>query len=577
MINANKQKLQDFFQGNLQFEIPFFQRAYVWSEDNWNIFWDNLVGEVEAYENGVQSEHFIGTIITKQKENKNLSENIVELIDGQQRLTTITVFLKALADTSMGELPNFRESIESLLWFKDSYSNKHYRMIHSRIDKPNFHQIMEMPEELENEENSSIINAYKYFIKKLENYTDHQREMVKQVLLHKIPIISMLLDKDDDEQEIFDTINSLGVRLTIAELLKNYLFKDKELVEYYEEEWQSVFENDEEQVEFWSTVRSSGRVKRDNIELLLYCMLIIETKKEVRLEKLFSEYKLHLKEMDVEEKKQFLLRLNDLANLYLEMPQKEELIEFGFKNQTKRFFHLLENLEITTIFPLILYLYSNISDENELNSCFKILESFIALRQMCKFTTKNYNNLFIQIIRSLDKIKMEKKIDSNDLLEILKSFADFGNRMPTKLEVQEAFQNSILSNKQAGAILYTIALKDIDSEYSDTKTLSSKSFSVEHMMPKKWEENWSDVDLDDLSKFKRKQKILTIGNLTLITKNLNSKLRNQSWVNKKQTLKEYSSLKMTTSFLELDTWDEESISDRANQLCQKALEIWSVN
>lgn len=577
MINANKQKLQDFFQGNLQFEIPFFQRAYVWSEDNWNIFWDHLVGEVEAYENGVQSEHFIGTIITKQKENKNLSENIVELIDGQQRLTTITVFLKALADTSMGELPNFRESIESLLWFKDSYSNKHYRMIHSRIDKPNFHQIMEMPEELENEENSSIINAYKYFIKKLENYTDHQREMVKQVLLHKIPIISMLLDKDDDEQEIFDTINSLGVRLTIAELLKNYLFKDKELVEYYEEEWQSVFENDEEQVEFWSTVRSSGRVKRDNIELLLYCMLIIETKKEVRLEKLFSEYKLHLKEMDVEEKKQFLLRLNDLANLYLEMPQKEELIEFGFKNQTKRFFHLLENLEITTIFPLILYLYSNISDENELNSCFKILESFIALRQMCKFTTKNYNNLFIQIIRSLDKIKMEKKIDSNDLLEILKSFADFGNRMPTKLEVQEAFQNSILSNKQAGAILYTIALKDIDSEYSDTKTLSSKSFSVEHMMPKKWEENWSDVDLDDLSKFKRKQKILTIGNLTLITKNLNSKLRNQSWVNKKQTLKEYSSLKMTTSFLELDTWDEESISDRAKQLCQKALEIWSVN
>lgn len=577
MINANKQKLQDFFQGNLQFEIPFFQRAYVWSEDNWNIFWDHLVGEVEAYENGVQSEHFIGTIITKQKENKNLSENIVELIDGQQRLTTITVFLKALADTSMGELPNFRESIESLLWFKDSYSNKHYRMIHSRIDKPNFHQIMEMPEELENEENSSIINAYKYFIKKLENYTDNQREMVKQVLLHKIPIISMLLDKDDDEQEIFDTINSLGVRLTIAELLKNYLFKDKELVEYYEEEWQSVFENDEEQVEFWSTVRSSGRVKRDNIELLLYCMLIIETKKEVRLEKLFSEYKLHLKEMDVEEKKQFLLRLNDLANLYLEMPQKEELIEFGFKNQTKRFFHLLENLEITTIFPLILYLYSNISDENELNSCFKILESFIALRQMCKFTTKNYNNLFIQIIRSLDKIKMEKKIDSNDLLEILKSFADFGNRMPTKLEVQEAFQNSILSNKQAGAILYTIALKDIDSEYSDTKTLSSKSFSVEHMMPKKWEENWSDVDLNDLSKFKRKQKILTIGNLTLITKNLNSKLRNQSWVNKKQTLKEYSSLKMTTSFLELDTWDEESISDRANQLCQKALEIWSVN
>ena len=576
MINANKQKLQDFFQGNLQFEIPFFQRAYVWSEENWTIFWDHLIGEVEAYEKGLQSEHFIGTVITKQKENKNLSENIVELIDGQQRLTTITVFLKALADTSKGDLPNLRESIESLLWFKDSYSEKHYRMIHSRIDKPNFHQIMEAPEEIEEQDNSSIIKAYQYFVEKLGSYTDDQREMIKQVLLHKVPIISMLLDKDDDEQEIFDTINSLGVRLTIAELLKNYLFKDKELIEHYEEEWQSVFENDEELVEFWSTVRSSGRVKRDNIELLLYCMLIIGTKKEVRLEKLFSEYKLHLKDMALDQKKQFLLSLNDLANLYLEMPQKEQLVEIGYKDDIKRFFHLLENLEITTIFPLVLYLYSNITDDQELKRCFKILESYIALRQICKFTTKNYNNLFIQIIRSLDKIKIQKNIESYDLLDILKSFKDFGNRLPTTIEVQEAFQSSVLSNKQAGAILYIIALKDIDSEYSDTKTLSSKSFSVEHMMPKKWEENWSDESLDELSRFKRKQKILTMGNLTLITKNLNSKLRNQSWESKKQTLSEFSSLKMTTSFLNHENWNEESITERGELLCRKALEIWNI-
>tara|TARA_B110000027_G_C15976321_1_gene236617 strand:- start:192 stop:734 length:543 start_codon:yes stop_codon:yes gene_type:complete len=179
-------------------------------------------------------------------------------------------------------------------------------------------------------------------------------------------------------------------------------------------------------------------------------------------------------------------------------------------------------------------------------------------------------------MRSLDKIKPERKIESSDLLDILKSFNEFGNRLPTKVEVEEAFHTNVLSNKQAGAILYIIALKDIDSEYSDTKTLSSNSFSVEHMMPKKWEENWSESNLDELSKFKRNQKILTIGNLTLITKNLNSKLRNQSWANKKQPLKEYSSLKMTRSFLELEKWDEESISERANQLCHKALEIWNI-
>ena len=88
MINANKEKLQSFFQGMLQYEIPFFQRPYVWSDENWSVFWEHLQMEVEAHEKGENSEHFIGTIITKQKESRNLSENVVELIDGQQRLTT---------------------------------------------------------------------------------------------------------------------------------------------------------------------------------------------------------------------------------------------------------------------------------------------------------------------------------------------------------------------------------------------------------------------------------------------------------------------------------------------------------
>jgi uncharacterized protein with ParB-like and HNH nuclease domain len=579
MINANKEKLQSFYQGSLQYEIPFFQRAYVWSEENWTIFWEHLLSELEAYEKGDNSEHFIGTIITKQKESRNLSENVVELIDGQQRLTTISIFLKALADTVSGELPNLKNSLESLLWFEDSYGKRHYRMRHSRIDAPNFTKVMEVPETITKEDSSSILQAYSYFLEKLTYINDQRREMLKQVLLHKIPVISMLLDKDDDEQEIFDTINSLGVRLTIGELLKNYMFKEPSLVELYDSKWLAVFENDEEQVDYWSTERSSGRVKRDNMELLLYCFLIIETKKEIRLDRLFKEYKLYLKGKTVEEKKDFLLRLSNLAAIYAKMPQEKELVEIKFSDSEKRFFHLLENLEITTIFPLVLYLYKNITDQQDLLKAFALLESFLALRQICKFTTKNYNNLFIQIIRAIEKPTDKEDpssvdICSTQLREILACFTEFGNRFPTELEIKEAFKGSVLSNKQAGELLFIIALKDLDSEYSDSKTLSSKSFSVEHMMPKKWEENWGEPEFDELAKYKRNQKLLTLGNLTLITKNLNSKLRNQAWADKKKTLKEYSSLKMTTAFLDKEQWNENTIEERANLLATKAIEIW---
>jgi len=579
MINANKEKLQSFYQGSLQYEIPFFQRAYVWSEENWTIFWEHLLSEFEAYEKGDNSEHFIGTIITKQKESRNLSENVVELIDGQQRLTTISIFLKALADTVSGELPNLKNSLENLLWFEDSYGKRHYRMRHSRIDAPNFSKVMEAPETIVKEDSSSILQAYSYFLEKLKAINDQKREMLKQVLLQKIPVISMLLDKEDDEQEIFDTINSLGVRLTIGELLKNYMFKEPSLVELYDSKWLAVFENDEEQVDYWGTERSSGRVKRDNMELLLYCFLIIETKKEIRLDRLFKEYKVYLKEKTVEEKKDFLLRLSNLATIYSKIPQEKELVEIKFSDSEKRFFHLLENLEITTIFPLVLYLYKNITNQADLLKTFTLLESFLALRQICKFTTKNYNNLFIQIIRAL-----EKPIDKEDpasvdicsahLREILASFTEFGNRFPTELEIKEAVKGSVISNKQAGELLFIIALKDVDSEYSDSKTLSSKSFSVEHMMPKKWEENWGEPDFDELAKYKRNQKLLTLGNLTLITKNLNSKLRNQAWEDKKKTLKEYSSLKMTTAFLDKEQWNESTIDERANLLATKAIDIW---
>ena len=581
MINANKEKLQSFYIGNLQYEIPFFQRAYVWEEENWETFWEHLVNELEAHQRGENSEHFIGTIITKQKESKNLSENIVELIDGQQRLTTISVFLKALADTTKGELPNLKKSIEDLLWFEDSYSDRHYRMRHSRIDEPNFIKVMENPSTITGTESSSILKAYIFFKAKLKGKTDQYREMLKQVLLQKIPVISMLLDKDDDEQEIFDTINSLGVRLTIGELLKNYMFKEPSLIDLYDEHWLGIFESDEGQVEYWGAIRSSGRVKRDNMELLLYCFLIIETKKEIRLDHLFKEYKVFLKHKSPKEKKEFLLRLSELANIYSQLPQGKELVEISFSNTEKRFFHVLENLEITTIYPLVLFLYNTINDRQDLLKSFEILESFIALRMICKFTTKNYNNLFVQVIRRLSKPREEGNprsvdVSSSHLLKILRSFDEFGNRFPSEHEVRNAFQKSVLSNKQAGEILFVIALKNVDSEYSDSKTLSSKPFSVEHMMPKKWEENWPEPNYDELQKYQRNQKLLTLGNLTLITKNLNSKLKNQAWQNKKKTLKDYSSLKMTTKFLDKVVWNEDTIEDRANWLAEKALNIWKI-
>jgi uncharacterized protein with ParB-like and HNH nuclease domain len=244
MINANKEKLIAFFQGYTQYEVPFFQRPYVWDEDNWTNFWEHL-SAVLAAPPEKNKEHFIGTIITKQQIAVKMGENKYDLIDGQQRLTTISLLLKAIANTASGgaEFPKLKSHTNNLLMFEDARGHSYIRLMHSKHDREYFEAVMNDADlnKLPNQEHK-ILKGYRFFVEKLTNKTDEERDNLKAVVLERVPIISMLLGAEDDEQEIFDTINSLGVRLTTGELLKNYIFKDKALQASYGVLWEQVFD-----------------------------------------------------------------------------------------------------------------------------------------------------------------------------------------------------------------------------------------------------------------------------------------------------------------------------------------------
>ena len=184
-----------------------------------------------------------------------------------------------------------------------------------------------------------------------------------------------MLSADDDEQEIFDTINALGVRLTTGELLKNFIFMERSLQGQYETLWRDTYEGNEEQVEFWNSEKTAGRVVRTNMEVLLYCYLIITTKEEVKLESLFKEYKKWLSEKPTEAKRAFLGELRQYAEIYYSFPSDTDLNQIGFKEEEKRFFHVVDYLVVTTIYPLILYIYKNVTSSEARSSMVRMLES----------------------------------------------------------------------------------------------------------------------------------------------------------------------------------------------------------
>lgn len=145
MINANKDKVGSYFSGSCQFIVPFFQRAYVWDEENWTAFWEHTNLVLERHEKNDTAEHFIGTIITKQRLAEQIGESNYDLIDGQQRLTTIAVFLKAISDASTGQMSNLKGIIADHLYFRDARGNSFPRIVPSGYDRQYYDAILNDP------------------------------------------------------------------------------------------------------------------------------------------------------------------------------------------------------------------------------------------------------------------------------------------------------------------------------------------------------------------------------------------------------------------------------------------------
>src|SRR5690606_13579372 len=248
---------------------------------------------------------------------------------------------------------------QTLLTFTDSYGQQTIRISHSRVDKEYFQNII-----LDEEDNSklweeyaglklsdlerkldmfnSIKGAYLYFRHKIQN--EANKEQIRTyitIILEKLPVIHMALSKNDDVQQIFDTINSLGVKLTTAELLKNLLYSKKPVIDLYEECWYEIFEADEDLIEFWNRDRTSGRVRRTTVELFLYSFLVILKESPVKLETLFKEFKSYINDMDDSRLVEFAKDIKAYAEVYKQLPDGENLSEISFVEHDKRFFHVI--------------------------------------------------------------------------------------------------------------------------------------------------------------------------------------------------------------------------------------------
>ena len=580
-MRANPQIITQFVNFNEKLIIPFFQRAYVWEEAQW----ERLITDLK-FVSRTRKQYFMGSIILKEVRNEDGQPFGQAIVDGQQRLTTFAIFYKVSCLLT-----------NQTMWFDGTFKRTDGSFVieHSYNTKKDFETVLLLEELVDlpdDEKASNVFKAYNYFKRVLKEALSDGSFTEKDLKeLHSLLYFVVInLTVDEDEQQIFDTINSLGVTLTTGELLKNY-FYNKSSVTQYEATWKPVFESDADCLAYWNKSYSTGRTRRCNLEVFFYSFLQIklqdpelkvstEDKNYLgRYENLFNNYKKFISTYKVDRSKLISEILEYAliykANLDFDKIDKNNGDETPSEFGIERINTIIYGMEVNTIIPYVLYVLKTVASLEERNAIFKTLESYLMRRYICQSSNKNYNKLFS------DNLIGNEVLTASALQEHFKSFR--GGKLstmaiPSDDEVKEGFKNSKLYNRPATCILYLLesALRD---PKMGTSLKPLEGYTLEHLMPKKWRNNWSFPA--KYSEEDRDRILLTLGNLAIIPQPLNSSIRDASWTTKLEGKNAKTGLKvnaaglltMQDSLTKTD-WDEDAIYARADVLSEYALMIW---
>ena len=579
--------------------IPFFQRGYVWNIDNW----EDILTDLLDFEKS----NFLGSLILKQLEKQTGKPKEVLVIDGQQRLTTLSILLRTLFNSFDDEIKaNCEASLQNYLFFKKNQTDKDLfvKISHSKIDKKYFQKviknevsedeynaiIVENPATKTTSKSNKVLQCHKYFTERLKDSSNENRLDLFNRLLDQENRILVIIDlsEKEDEQAIFDTINSAGVRLSSADVIKNALFqKAIDLIDnpddieiLYTENWENVFSIDDDAINFWDTPRATGRLMRDNIEILLHSISVIKgffNPDKNTLSDLSSLYKNYIAKINKVDLIAFIQEISKYARLF-----REKILVFNgstlfeYKDNHSRLFHILSVCEISTFHPYILSLfYKYDNNETKLTEELHKIETLIIRRMITKAETKNYNKMCNEFINKENSIDTKVAEISND--NILVGLSN-------------------ISNKNATLLLFWIELYRRANDNKQSVKELKYNYSLEHIMPQKWEEYWSSVEIVDtnsaiitdkeLAKRERYSKIYSIGNMTLLNSSLNTSLRNFEITRKiegegrKKGIRHYADLGITRIDI-LDAydnvskvWNEKNINERTIKLATDIQMIW---
>ncbi|MGT0091402.1 DUF262 and DUF1524 domain-containing protein [Helicobacter pylori] len=523
-----------------QLVIPIYQRLYSWEKEQCKELWDDII---KIGGNDQMNGHFIGSILYV-LDGITHSDNALLIIDGQQRLTTITLLLTALRD----HLSDKRKEIEDhYLINSDKDGDKKFRLILSESDKDTLLSLIDKDKRKPSEFSLKIVENFKLFEEWVSN-TDKLETIFKG--LEKLMIVEIALEKGkDDPQLIFESMNSKGIELTQTDLIRNYIVMETEI------EKQEGFYN-----KYWRAMEEDFKQNKKLFDRFVRHYLTIKTRDTPNINKVYAALKDYRQKegIGIED---LLKDLQKYCGYFCQIVFKKE----ADKDLNKALGFLVD-LEMDVIYPLLLELYSDYSDgvlsKDDFIRSIALIESYICRRAVCGLGTNSLNKVFPSFTKHIQKDEYFKSLEAHF------GYLTEKQRFPNNDEFKDCFI-TINFYKFKKREYFFERLENFDRK----ERVYTHEYTTEHIMPQTLTEEWK-RDLGENFKEIHNKYLHTIGNLTLT--GYNNEYSNKSFQEKQGMKKGFkdSPLRLNQSLRDLKSFGEEEIKKRAKDLADLALKIW---
>ncbi|MFK4121878.1 DUF262 domain-containing protein [Streptomyces longwoodensis] len=564
-MQAKETLFADLVQGRAQqFQVPLYQRTYSWTDKHLKQLWRDILEQAELLEAAEEkaSTHFLGSVVLAPSPQNEATFPRWLVVDGQQRLTTLSLALAAIRDHVAASNPDEAERInEEYLINKRKGGNDYLRLLPTQADRPQFaahirgsltdHAIC-----------SGIATAYAFFRTKLVEADDPAAPqnvfLIEQAITSRLTLVSVTAERSDNVHRIFESLNNTGLKLSQADLLRNYLFMRLPT------RGEHIYET------YWLPLQDS--LSNDELEQLMWLQLVLDGDDRVRRQDLYAAQQRRFEEGTTGEAEieAYIRQLHRRGAHFRRLLHPEEEPDQAVRTAL----HRLDAWQAVVTYPALMLLFDR-REQGELDSAetaraLAYIESFLVRRMICRIPTNNLNRIFQSVPGQLP-LDVPVTDGLHRLLSSENRFWPDDVELREKIRTAPFYQYGRWQQRK-------LVLQRLEESYGHPEPVNfaAAQLTIEHVMPQSPEDAWlralaEDAGQEETAEQLHAQYQHTLGNLTLTA--VNAELSNHPF-GRKQDLLRGSHLEMNRRIAATERWGVREILARADELADHAIALW---